>query len=302
MFLAMRRQLVAVGRGPLKEHRTIRTYEKRGSSSLFSWYYFPPACETIFFPGCALPGNHSQALTRLFAVLQKQIPAIGLVFDCCTKPSHDLGDHAHFEKMFGELCTVLQNNGVKKVLVACPNCHRIFREYGRQFKLQTVYEALAGTRLETVPEKEITVHDPCGVRHVESVQQGIRALLAEQGFQIREMKHHGKKSFCCGEGGSAGFVKPDFAKKWTAKRVAEAEDTTIVSYCAGCTHFLGKNTETYHLLDLLLLPAEDLQKKSWISKAYLIYWNRYRLKKKLQKKLPPGTIGTRESLTHSSPS
>ena len=300
MFLTMRRQLMAAGCAPLKEHQTIRAYERRGSSSLFSWYYFPPACETIFFPGCALPGNHSRALIRLFALLQKQIPGIGLVFDCCTKPSHDLGDQAYFQKMFGELCAVLQDHGVKKVVVACPNCHRIFREYGRQFELQTIYELLGEIGLGGSLKKEITVHDPCGVRHVESIQQGVRTLLTEQGYHIREMKHHGKKSFCCGEGGSAGFVRPDFAKKWTAKRVAEAEDTTIVSYCAGCTHFLAKHTDTCHLLDLLLLPAEDLQKKRWISKVYLIYWNRYRLKKKLQKNLPPGTTGTRKSLTHSS--
>ena len=297
MFLAMRRQLVTAGRGPLKEHKTIRTYEKRGSSSLFSWYYFPPGCETIFFPGCALPGNHSLALTRLFALLQKQIPDIGLILDCCTKPSHDLGDHAHFQKMFEELCAVLQNHGVKKVLVACPNCHRIFREYGRQFELQTVYELLGKNGPGGALKKEITVHDPCGVRHIKSVQQGVRTLLVEQGFRIREMKHHGNKSFCCGEGGSAGFVRPDFARKWTDKRVAEAKRSTIVSYCAGCTHFLGKKTETFHVLDLLLLPAADLQKKSWISKAYLIYWNRYRLKKKLLKNLPPGITGTRKTLT-----
>lgn len=298
MFLAMRRQLVANGIGELKEHKTIRSYEKRGSSSLFSWYSFPSGCETIFFPGCALPGNHTQSLSSLLHILQEIIPAVGLVLDCCTKPSHDLGDQAHFEKMFNELCHILENHGVKKVLVACPNCHRIFREYGKNFEVQTVYEVLAevgdfGGHLD----REITVHDPCGVRTEESVQQSARTLLTHRGLTIREMQHNRSKSFCCGEGGSAGFLRPDFAKKWTEKRVKEAEAITIVSYCAGCTHFLGNSTETFHLLDLLLLPVATLQKKRWISKAYFIYWNRYRLKQKLRKELPTGRSGSRNTIT-----
>jgi Fe-S oxidoreductase len=298
MFLAMRRQLVTSGSAKLKQHKTIRTYEKRGSSSLFSWYYFPPNCETIFFPGCALPGNHAQTLSHLFSVLQEMIPTLGLVFDCCTKPSHDLGEHAHFQMMFNELCGILQRHGVKKVLVACPNCHRIYREYGKRFEVQTVYEVLAEAGgLGGQHEREVTIHDPCGVRHVESVQESVRTLLQQQGLSVQEMKHNRSKSFCCGEGGSAGFVRPDFARKWTVKRVEEAEDKTIISYCAGCTHFLGNSTETYHLLDLLLEPAITLQKKRWISKAYFIYWHRYRLKKRLQKKLPPGISGTRKTLT-----
>ncbi len=297
MFLAMRRQLVASGNGNLQQHKTIRAYEKRGSSALFSWYYFPAGCETIFFPGCALPGSYATTLTSLFTALQEMIPGIGLVFDCCTKPSHDLGNQAHFQKMFNELCQILQSRGVKKILVACPNCHRIFSEYGKMFEVETVYEVLAGSAdFRSIPRKEITVHDPCGVRKVESVQESVRTLLKGQSLTIREMKHNRKKSFCCGEGGSAGYLRPDFAKKWTAKRVEEAEETTIVSYCAGCTHFLGNSTETFHLLDLLFAPESTLQKKPWISKAYFIYWNRYSLKKKLKKRLSPGVSGTRKEL------
>lgn len=299
MFLSMRRQLVTDGRGNLRQHKTIRAYEKRGSSPLFSWYYFPTNCETIFFPGCAFPGNYASTLTSLFSILQKMVPGIGLVFDCCTKPSHDLGDQEHFQTMFNELCQILQHYGVKKVLVTCPNCYRIFSKYGQIFEVETVYELLARSddAIDRHQIQEITVHDPCGVRNVESVQESVRTLLGQQGFTIVEMKHNCKQSFCCGEGGAAGFVRSDFAKKWTTKRVNEAGDTAIVSYCAGCTHFLGNSTETFHILDLLLAPKASLQKKRWISKTYFIYWNRYCLKKKFIQQLPPGTSGNRQELS-----
>ncbi len=301
MFLAMRRELVAHGEARFKQHNTIRAYEKRGSSTLFSWYCFPSDCNTIFFPGCALPGSRPNTLTRLFAVLQKLIPNIGLVFDCCTKPSHDLGDSAHFTAMFQELCTILREHKITKVLVACPNCYRIFSEYGEGLDVVTVYEELArAEQFHGQHEKTITIHDPCGVRYGASVQTSIRTLLKRQNLTVLEMKHREQTSFCCGEGGSAGFLRPDFARKWTEKRVQEADGLPMASYCAGCTHFLGNSAETFHILDLLLFPEATLANRVKVSKAPFTYWNRYRLKKRMQKLLPSAISGSRNDLTHRS--
>lgn len=206
MFLSMRREMVDREAGNFYQHRAIRAYEKRGSSSLFSWFYLPENCNTIFFPGCALPGSRPQAFTRLFQVLQKVNPGLGLVFDCCTKPSHDLGADAHFQKMFGQLCAILRKNSIEKVLVACPNCHRIFREYGAGLEVQTVYEKLAESkRFARQVSRQVTVHDPCGVRFAEGVQDSVRELLRQLGMDVREMKHSRSSSFCCGEGGQRVF-------------------------------------------------------------------------------------------------
>lgn len=297
MFLTMRQQLVSDGAAPFKEHRTIRSYEKRGSSSLFSWFHFPRKCHTVLFPGCALPGSRPETLMHLYQLLQESLPNFGLVLDCCTKPSHDLGDTLHFQKMFGELHRILIEHGVKKVLVACPNCYRIFKEYGTGLEVQTVYEELAQSGiLSGKLEDEVTVHDSCGVRFASEVQQSARKLLQQQGLSIREMKHSRTNGFCCGEGGSAGFIRSDFARNWTQKRVEEAGTDQIISYCAGCTHFLGNSATTHHLLDLLFFPQRVMQGKQKVSKAPFTYWNRYRLKKNLKKLRQNGVCGTREEL------
>jgi Fe-S oxidoreductase len=298
MFLAMRRELSVSGHGRLKVHKAIRAYEKRGSSSLLSWYYFPLKCHTVLFPGCALPGSRPQTLNRLFLSLQKLIPDLGLVLDCCTKPSHDLGDSAHFSVMFQELCNILQAHSITKVLVACPNCYRIFSEYGKIFEVRTVYEELAETAtFRGRLQKEITLHDPCGVRFASEVQSSVRALVHQQGLTVREMPHKLSKSFCCGEGGAAGFLRSDFAMKWTEKRVREADGTPIVSYCAGCTHFLGRAATTYHLLDLILFPDATLGNTLRVSRAPMTYWNRYRFKKIMRKNLSAGISGNRKRFT-----
>ncbi len=297
MFLAMRRELVAEDAGTFKQHKTIRSYEKRGSSSLFSWFYFPNNCDTVLFPGCAFPGSRPQTLTHLFSHLQKTIPDIGIVLDCCTKPSHDLGDTDHFMKMFSELNKILSAHSIRKVLVTCPNCYRIFKDYGQGLEVQTVYEnmSLPGKKSGQTG-REITIHDPCGVRFSGNVQQSVRDLLQQQGLTIREMKHNRSKTFCCGEGGSAGFIRSDFARSWTKKRVAEAGSNEIIGYCAGCTHFLGSSAPTYHILDLCFFPQAVMDGKQKVSKAPFTYWNRYRLKQALKKNMLDGLCGTREQL------
>jgi len=297
MFLAMRRKLVEEGIGTFKQHKTIRSYEKRGSSSLFSWFHFPVDCDTVLFPGCAFPGSRPETFTRLFNNLQKTIPNIGIAFDCCTKPSHDLGDKAHFTEMFNELNQILCTHSIRKVLTTCPNCYRIFKEYGQKLEVQTVYEILSLTEMKSSKtNREVTVHDPCGVRFAKNVQQSVRDLIQKQGLVVREMEHNRTRTFCCGEGGSAGFMRSDFAKSWTKKRVEEAGRSDIVCYCAGCTHFLGDSASTHHILDLCFFQEAVLAGKQKASKAPFTYWNRFRLKKKLKKNLLGGVSGTRKEL------
>ncbi len=300
MFLSMRRELVNEGRGELKEHKIIRNYERRGSSALFSFYHFPVGCRTVLFPGCAFPGTRPQTLLRLYEHLRKSIPTLGIVMDCCTKPSHDLGAAAHFTEMFSQLRRILVSSSVTRVLVTCPNCHRIFREYGEGLEVESVYERMLTSPVDVVIPAEVTVHDPCGVRFSEPVQQGARKLLRQHGVQIREMKHNREKTICCGEGGAAGFVRPDFAKSWTAKRVEEAGSEPIISYCAGCTEFLHGAAECHHLLDLLFFPQQVMAGTQKVSSSPFTYWNRFRLKHKLQKICGPGVCGTRSRLSDQS--
>lgn len=298
MFLAMRRELVEQGAGELRQHRTIRAYERRGSSSLFSWFYLPRNCKTIFFPGCAMPGSRPQVFYQLFQLLRNLVPDLGLVFDCCTKPSHDLGNDAQFKKMFRELSDILHRYSVQEVLVACPNCYRVFQEYGAGFRVRMIYEELAESgRFSRQDTKQVTVHDPCGVRFAGKVQDSVRDLLRQLGMEVREMAHSRATSFCCGEGGSAGFLRPDFAQTWTDKRAAEAGAEQVISYCAGCTKILGKKTSTDHLLGLLLNSESEMQGVAKTSKAPFTYWNRYRLKKRLQRELQGGICGSRQELS-----
>lgn len=277
MFLEMRREAFNHGAKDLSEHRRLRNFEKKGTSKRFSWYALPEGCDTIFFPGCALSGSRSETTLKVFEQLQKQIPNIGIVLDCCTKPSHDLGDGEHFNAMFSEMKDYLLSQGIKTVLLACPNCHLVFNHYGSEFQAHTIYEELEKIDFPTATQPEaVTIHDPCTARFNLRAQDAVRRLLKNKNQRFDELPHSRKKTLCCGEGGAVNLLEPVLAAHWGQKRIDEANGRPIVSYCSACTQKLGAHAETSHILDLLF------DENARIAKPPLTYFKRLKLKKHLQ--------------------
>ncbi|MFZ5764950.1 MAG: VTT domain-containing protein [Thermodesulfobacteriota bacterium] len=287
MFLAMRRHY-ATSDGDFSAHGVILGYERRGTSRQYTYYGLPADCDTILFPGCALPGTRPAKVRALFALLQQTVPNLGIVLDCCTKPSHDLGRDSFFHAMFDEMKKYLLARGVKRILVACPNCYRVFKQYGAPLAVATVYEHLAESGLPDAPAvpAEVTVHDPCGTRAEEHIHASIRRLLQEKAITVEEMPHHGGKTICCGEGGSVGCLNPELAKNWGARRGDEAGGKRIVTYCAGCANFLQAVAPTSHILDVLFEPTAALAGKAKVAKTPWTYINRLLLKRHFRKTLP----------------
>jgi Fe-S oxidoreductase len=197
--------------------------------------------------------------------------------------------------MFGELRDALVARGVKQVLVACPSCYRIWKDYGGSITVRSIYEQLAESEpLSTIASPvEVTVHDPCPTRYDTAVHESVRHLVTAMGFSLREMKHHGKKTICCGEGGAACYIVPDFAGNWTATRAEEAEGEYMVTYCAGCTHFLGRLSPVGHIADLFFEPAKTLAGKVSITRSPMTWLKRLLLKRKLRKLVAAKVTGTR---------
>ena len=297
MFGAMRRQAQVTGNGKFDKHGTILRYERWGASSTISWYGLPDGCDTVLFPGCAMAGSRSEQVIELYKHLKQDIPSLGIVLDCCTKPSHDLGRHKYFTTMFGELRDALEAQGVQQVLVACPSCYRIWKEYGGSISVRSIYEVLAKTKpLQTLSSPvAITIHDPCPTRYDVAIHEAVRHLVTAMGFSLREMKHHGKKTICCGEGGAACYIAPDFSGNWTETRAKEAEGEYMVTYCAGCTHFLGRLAPVGHVVDLFFEPVKTLAGKVKIARSPMTWLKRLLLKRKLKKLLGTKVTGSRSN-------
>ena len=286
MFLAIRREAVKKGIATFPEHKRLLDYERRGISKRYSYYALPEGCDTVFFPGCGLPGTRPKRTLQVYNHLRSFIPGLGIVLDCCTKPSHDLGRQAFFDTFFREMKDYLLRHGVRTVLTACPNCYRVFKEYGGELAVMTVYEALAeqGPPDHSATNgRPVVIHDPCATRHEIPVHDAVRTLVSNQGLQAEEMPHQGLKTLCCGEGGAVGMLAPELAGQWGQKCKAEAENREMVTYCVGCTGLLGKLTPTRHLLDLIFEPGATLKGRVKAAGPPWTYWNRIQLKKELKR-------------------
>lgn len=289
LFLEMRKKAVQ-DNIDLSSYSPILNYEKKGASGMFSWYALPRDCDTVFFPGCALPGSRPNQTFKTYQELEKQIPSLGIVLDCCTKPSHDLGRSSVFDAMFGEMKTYLIDRGVKQVLTACPNCYSIFKTYGKPLEVRSIYEVLE-EHMTGGPDlhpsmSTVTVHDPCVLRNDTHIQDAVRQIIKHTGHHIEEMSHTGKTTFCCGEGGSVPYVCPEHSDSWTNRRKKEAQGKSMICYCAGCTYRLDCEAPAHHILDLYFDPETTLAGKSTVSHPPMTYINRLLLKQQIKKTVP----------------
>lgn len=287
MFLDLRRQAVEIEGMAFREHNVLRRYEAIGNSRLFIYYHLPAGCDTVFFPGCALPGIRRKETWQLFERLQDDIPALGLVLDCCNKPSHDLGYQDQFVQKFRQKVQRLDDAGVKTIVTSCPSCYQIFRQYSN-FEVLTVFTLLVQpTSEETILSTlfpPITIHDPCTIRFEDDVQQAVRGLIQQKGGQIKEMDHSCRRTLCCGEGGGTKFLSTEKSGNWGGRRFTETGDMKMVTYCAGCTRSFAL-ARPIHLVDLLFAPVGKLFREKKMVPAPFTYLNRLLLKIKLIFKL-----------------
>ncbi|MDQ5986052.1 MAG: hypothetical protein CSYNP_01770 [Syntrophus sp. SKADARSKE-3] len=285
LFLEMRREKVRREPDDFAEHSGLLAYEKRGVSRLFTWYGLPPGCDTVLFPGCALAGTRPQATLKLYGLLRQSVPTLGIVLDCCLKISHDLGRQAYFQAMFREMNHYLVENGIRKVLVACPNCYMIFKAYGEGLAIETIYETLVTIADPTgdAVRGAVTIHDPCALRFTAPVHDAVRRLVEGLGLTVEEMIHRGKETLCCGGGGSVVCLSPRLADAWASARKEEAQGRRIVTYCAGCAGNLDLITPASHIVDLLCDPKGTMAGNTAVAKSPRTYLNRLLLKRRLRK-------------------
>ncbi len=290
LFLAMRQAAVSQGIATLRPHASILSYEKRGTSRRYTLYSLPDCCNTVFFPGCALTGTRPDTVLSLYEHLRSIDPDMGIVLDCCGKPSHDLGISNRFSALFVEMKTWLLQNGVRRVIVACPNCYQVFSAYGASLAAQTIYEFLVEKGLPETGvisgDTPVSVHDSCVLRYNEAIQTCVRLLVRQKGVSFVEMPHSGTTALCCGEGGSVGYVDTALADAWKIRRKTELAGSRLITYCAGCSGALKKVAPVSHILDLVVDPEATLTGRRRVARPPFTYLNRLRVKKTLRKRYP----------------
>lgn len=238
--------------------------------------------KTVFFPGCSLPAYSPELVIKSYQYLREKMPGIGIVLNCCGKPSNDMGDRERFKTIFTDTINTFSRLGVDEVVVGCINCHKMFRE-NSDIKLRTLYEVMLEKGLpKTVSGNGqiISVHDSCPARYRPEIRDAVRAILSESGFKIEEMQFKDELTRCCGAGGCAPRGNTTLSDRHTRKRVSQSKGQ-LITYCAHCRERFSSYTPSLHVLDLIFRTSSTNHLKEY-NDSWRNWFNRWYLKKRLQ--------------------
>ena len=275
-ILSKREEAAKKGLAPLKEHKRVLNFEKNASSSMLKIYKFSNNSDKIFFPGCAFTGNDPEFVLNVYKKLCEILnEKVSIGIDCCFKISHDLGLKDKFLEKLNEKIELFKTNNIKEIITVCASCTDVFRKY-TDFKITPIYNYFSNLQIFNNFNK-VHVHDPCSLRFDRELHETIRKIVKNSGKKVEKFNHEKDLTYCCGEGGAAGFIDKTYAKSWKKKRLTEAEFPVVV-YCYGCKFFLkNKKTPVFHILDLIFDNKKETGKLKY-------WWNKWKIKRIVQKK------------------
>lgn len=237
----------------------------------------PQQTQTIFFPGCSFINFAQDLMHETYECLKGTIDGCGISLVCC-------GKILHFEPGAEEVCAEherrliesLVENGVERIITACPNCVKALRkliaktegvvttevvalpqvllEWGMRIDGQALDMIKRATGCTDGPMPKVTIHDSCPDRATGEFAEGVRALLPEG--SVIELEHNRRKSKCCGSA-VRGTGNYDLAAEMSQNRVdmcIGTEAAAIVTACMSCARILASTDDdipVYHYLELL---------------------------------------------------
>lgn len=215
-----------------------------------SFFYRPqPSCRRLFFPGCQTGGSDPRYVTMTYEKLLAQDPSTALLVRCCGAPALWAGEAEGFQGEHAAIRGFWERAGRPVVLVSCPSCYRVFREYMPDIPVKTVYELLEAGG--PASEGEAAIFDPCSSRDFPELQAAARRIAVQGGVRLEELAYSGEKAQCCSWGGHGAAVNPVVVKA-QAREQAEQSALPYITYCTNCRDiFSGRGKSCRHILDLV---------------------------------------------------
>lgn len=298
MFYNMRVNIFTKNTKGIKElgMNTIRFHQINSFSSIFSRSFIDKSTRKVFLPGCSISAYDADLVLKTYDYLNSNIKDLGLIFECCSKPTLSLGDKDKFNQYYYRLEKLFKENNINEVIVACPNCYKTIKENSPNVKVTLIWEVINKYGLPKKLENyyndisiEFSLHDPCPVRYENNVHEDVRKILYKLGIKVVEFDQNRKKTQCCGAGAMVGVTNPKVAKKQMERRSREAKTENIICYCQSCCEsMISVGKPTIHILDLLFNNMVINKNKFYQEKTTVInkWKTRYKgvhLGKKLKK-------------------
>ena len=209
-----------------------------------------PEIEVLMWGGCAGSfDSRNQKIARATATLYQKagvkFAMLGSEEKCTGDLARRSGNEMLFQMLAGENVETLNNYKIKKIVTACPHClNSIKNEYpqlGGEYEVfhhsQFISKLVDEGRLPVGSNLKdtITYHDPCYLGRYNNEYEAPRNLLKKAASEpMREMKRHGRESFCCGAGGARMWMEETIGSRINENRTEEAIQTGASTVATGC--------------------------------------------------------------------
>lgn len=207
----------------------------------------------LYFPGCQIGASDPALVRGSYALLRQILPDTAISLGCCGAPAVWAGEVALQEEVFADIRAQWQRLGQPKMVLACPSCGEMFRQYLPEIPTVFLLDLLAEHGLRPAKSVEGTaaaVFDPCAMRHQPSSRAAARQLAEAAGYQLSELSYHGERAQCCSYGGQIGMTNPPYTEWLVQQRVSES-DLPYLVYCVNCRDaFTAAGKEAKHILEL----------------------------------------------------
>lgn len=257
-----------------------RSFAMRGHR--FPFVYYSKA-EIAFWPGCSLNGTRPELVKKITKILNTHYQKnIGLVLDCCFDPAFQNGDMDVVNMAVKRIVKRLESKGIKKLILGCTNCKKIFSLFMPAIETVHILEILPDIteiKKEFI-NKDLYLHHPCPSFRYENMRQKINSTISQR----YKVAGQNTSAMCCGLGGLAHSVSTEMVDAFTDRILKDSKEKTIITYCMGCKNrFLKKDKEAYHVIELFtddnLIKKPVSSGRKWFNRLLLSLSARLNYKK-----------------------
>jgi Fe-S oxidoreductase len=221
---------------------------------------------SLFWPGCTLSSYSKELTEAVFAFLKGKDRTCGMSVKCCGNIIRYAAGRTAYVTYGERLASELEEKGIKRIVTACPNCYRSFKELSQReldIEVISLSQTLADEGLRVMPNPAdsaepstpFCIHDSCPDRSCGIEAAVVRRLC--EGVELREMKHNRSHSQCCGLGRLQFLSDPLASAAQRERRINEFVATgakQLVTYCLSCTNAfqdMPPGLSSVHYLELL---------------------------------------------------
>lgn len=259
--------------------QSSRAFAMRGHRFPFFYYAY---CDIAFWPGCSLMGTSPALVNKIIRLLKSKYGKTGLALDCCFDPLFHHGDVDAVKSASERIKERLKRHGIKKLILGCTNCKKIFSLFMPEIETVHIFEAIEdkGTPNPSLGFKNIYLHHPCPSFRFDNVRQRAKVLISD----IANISGQSSLPTCCGLGGGSYALSESLSNSFSHRVMEDSKENPIITYCMGCKNkFLKNGKEAYHILELIA-EAKPLKHSvssgiKWVNRFILSVSQRLKSKK-----------------------